>query len=85
MDNKTKIIRWLKEPIFSKKVDPFINFLLAFSGALLGTFVYPRTEMPFWQFLLWMIPIAFLLVFIVKVIGSVWKNNRKQHDEMKND
>lgn len=85
MDNKTRIIRWLKEPIFSKKIDPFINFLLAFSGAMLGTLVYPRTEMPFWQFLLWMIPVAFLLVFIVKVVGSVWKKNKKQKDSIKND
>ncbi|MBX0315301.1 hypothetical protein [Planococcus glaciei] len=85
MDNKTKIIRWLKEPIFSKKVDPFINFLLAFSGAMLGTFVYPRTEMPFWQFLLWMIPIAILLAFFLKVIGGVWKKNKGPRGAAKND
>lgn len=80
MDNKTKMLKWLKEPIFSKKIDPFINFLLIFSGAMAGILVYPQTDMPFWQFLLWMIPFAILLVFIIKVLGTVWRNNRKQHD-----
>lgn len=80
MDNKTKIISWLKEPIFSKKADPFLNVLLAFAGAMISTTVYPRTDMPFWQFLLWIIPFAFLAVFVLKVIGTVWKNNRKQGD-----
>ncbi|WKA51735.1 hypothetical protein QWY22_03795 [Planococcus liqunii] len=80
MDNRTRMIRWLKEPIFSKKIDPFINFLLAFAGAMLGTLVYPKTEMPFWQFLLWMIPVAILLVAFLKVVGSVWKSNREQQE-----
>ena len=80
MDNKMKLIKWLKEPIVSKKWDRFVNFLLAFIGATISTTVYPQTDMPFWQFLLWMMPFAVLLVLIIKVMGTVWKNNRKQHD-----
>ncbi|MBB5179998.1 putative membrane protein [Planomicrobium koreense] len=80
MDNKTKMMKWLKEPIFSEKIDPFIKFVLVFSGAMAGALVYPQTDMPFWQFLLWMIPLVIVLVFIIKVLGTVWRNNRKQHD-----
>lgn len=80
MDNKTKMKKWLKEPIVSKKWDRFVNFLLAFTGATISTTVYPQTDMPFWQFLLLMIPFAILLVVIIKVLAKAWRNNRKQDD-----
>ncbi|WP_203341070.1 hypothetical protein [Planococcus beijingensis] len=78
---KSKIGTWLKEPIITKKVDPYLNFLLAFLGAMIGTAFYRSTDMSYWEYILWLIPFAFLIVLIIKVISSVWKNSRKQRDE----
>ena len=79
--NKRKIVRWLKEPIITKKVDPYLNFFLAFMGAMIGTTFYQSTDMSYWEYLLWLVPFAFLLVLIIKVMSSVWKNSRKQREE----
>lgn len=79
--NKSKIATWLKEPIITKKVDPFLNFLLAFMGAMIGTLFYQSSDMSYWKYILWVAPFAFLTVLIIKVISSVWKNSRKQREE----
>ncbi|WP_394120336.1 hypothetical protein [Planococcus donghaensis] len=79
--NKSKIVNWLKEPIITKKADPFLNFLLAFMGAMIGTLFYQSSDMSYWEYILWVAPFAFLTVLIIKVISSVWKNSRKQREE----
>ena len=79
--NKSKIVTWLKEPIITKKVDRYLNFILAFMGALIGTTFYQSTNISYWEYLLWLVPFAFLTVVIIKVISSVWKNSRKQREE----
>ena len=78
--NKNKIVTWLKEPIITKKVDRYLNSILAFMGALIGTTFYQSTNISYWEYLLWLVPFAFLTVVIIKVISSVWKNSRKQRE-----
>ena len=75
--NKRKIISWLKEPIITKKVDPYLNFILAFMGAMIGTTFYQSTDMSYWEYILWLVPFALLTVLIIKVISSVWKHSSK--------
>lgn len=82
MENrKSKLASWLREPIISKKADPILNFFLAFLGALIGTAIYQNSDMSYWEYILRIVPFAFLAVFILKVIGTAWKRRRKPHDE----
>ncbi|ANU11987.1 hypothetical protein BBH88_17860 [Planococcus antarcticus DSM 14505] len=81
MENrKSKLATWLKEPIFTKKVDPFLNLILAFLGALIGTTFYHSTNMPYWEFIIWLILVASLAVFILKLIGTEWRKRIAQRD-----
>ena len=81
MNNKTdKQVSWWKGPIISKKWDLLVNFVLAFIGATLSTTVYPLMDIPFWQFLLLLIPFAILLVAILKLLGTAWRNSRGQEN-----
>ena len=82
MENrKSKLASWLKEPIISKKADLILNFILAFLGALIGTAIYQNSDMSYWEYILRIVPFAFLAVFILKLVGTVWKKSRKPHDE----
>jgi len=78
--NKRKLVTWLKEPIITKKVDPYLNFLLAFLGAMVGTAFYRSTELSYWEYILCLIPFALLLVLAIKAISSIWKNSRKKRE-----
>ena len=82
MDNKReKQVSWWKGPIISKKWDLLVNFALAFTGAMLSMTVYPLLDIPFWQFLILLIPVALLLVIILKLLGTAWRNRREQRDD----
>lgn len=50
MDTKEKNASWLKGPMVSKKWDPFLSFLLAFTGAMVSSTVYPQLDMPIGNF-----------------------------------
>lgn len=80
MDTKEKNASWLKGPMVSKKWDPFLSFLLAFTGAMISSTVYPQLDMPYWQFLLWVTPFAFLAVFLLKAAAMVWRRKKEQRD-----
>ena len=72
ISQKTK--KFLKDPIiFSKNIDPFILFLFAFSGAMIATTL---DEVPLWQILLIIIPVASILTLILKVIGKKWRDKK---------
>ena len=81
--DSVKAIQLLNRLAFFTKHVPIVllNFFHAFTGATASTTVYPHANMLFWHFLLWMIPFAFLMVFILKGIGSAWRNKRKPNDE----
>lgn len=71
VSQKTK--KFLTGPIFSKKIDPFIIILFAFSGALTGTTL---SGVPLWQTLLIIIPIIVVLILILKIIGTKWRKKK---------
>ncbi|WP_223635278.1 hypothetical protein [Planococcus sp. 4-30] len=77
---KSKLASWLKEPIISKKADPILNFFLAFLGATIGTAIYQNSDMSYWEYIVRIVPFAFLAVFLLKVISTVWRKRRKQQD-----
>ena len=81
MENrKSKLPTWVKEPIISKKADPFLSFPLAFLAALMGNAFYHSGNMPYGEFILWLVLIASLVVFILKLIGTAWRRSRKQRN-----
>jgi len=76
-----KIKKILTGPIFSKKIDPFIIVLFAFSGAFIGTSF--GQKVPLWQTLFITIPIILVLILILKIIGTKWRK-KKVIDENEN-
>lgn len=74
VSQKTK--KFLKDPIiFSKNIDPFIFFLFSFSGAMIAI-TLTADEVPLWQILLIIIPVASVLALILKVIGKKWRDKK---------
>ncbi|MDQ0428515.1 hypothetical protein QOZ98_001341 [Planomicrobium stackebrandtii] len=81
MENrKSKLASWLKEPIISKKADPFLSFVLAFLAALMGNAFYHSSNMSYWEFILWLVLTASLTVLVIKLIGTAWRKSNKQHN-----
>lgn len=78
--SKSKVKRWLKEPIFSKKIDPFLIFGLVVLSSIISSSLHQVKEMSTGGYMLWFTPCAILAILILKAIGNAWKNRKTQQD-----
>ncbi len=73
----------LTEPIISKQKDPLLIFPLGVLAAWIGTAVYRRSDISYFEYLLWMIPVA-ISVFSLYFLLVVWlrKNEQKANNDL---
>lgn len=72
-----EIKEFLTEPIISKQKDPLLIFPLAVLGAWIGTAVYRRSGISYFEYLLWMIPVA-IIAFALYILLIVWLKRKRQ-------
>ncbi|WP_146747871.1 SoxR reducing system RseC family protein [Planococcus maitriensis] len=70
----------LTEPIISKEKDPLIFFPLVFLATWIGTAVYRRSGISYFEYLLWMVPVA-IIAFALYFLLIVWLKKRRAKDK----
>ncbi len=66
----------LTEPIISKQKDPLLIFPLGVLAAWIGTAVYRRSGISYFEYLLWMIPVA-ISVFSLYFLLVIWLRKKR--------
>ena len=66
----------LTEPIISKQKDPLLIFPLGILAAWIGTTVYRRSGISYFEYLLWMIPVA-IIAFSLYFLLVVWLRKKR--------
>ena len=67
---------YLTEPIISKQKDPLVIFPVAVLAAWIGTAVYRRSGISYFEYLLWMVPVA-IIAFALYFLLIVWLKKRR--------
>ena len=79
--NWTQLKRWLTEPIFSKKVDPFVFSPLAFIAAWISTIVYQKSGMSYFEYIVWLIPVLIVIVIVSVLLLVLVKSSRADNEK----
>ncbi|MDE4084555.1 hypothetical protein PO902_05775 [Planococcus maritimus] len=74
--NWPEIKEYLTEPIISKQKDPLLIFPLGVLAAWIGTAVYRRSGVSYFEYLLWMVPVA-IITFALYLLLIVWLKKRR--------
>ncbi|MFP8782571.1 hypothetical protein [Planococcus plakortidis] len=71
-----EIKEYLTEPIISKQKDPLLIFPLGVLAAWAGTMVYRSSGITYFEYLLWMIPVA-IIAFALYFLLIAWLKKRR--------
>lgn len=79
--NWTQMKKLLTEPIISKEKDPILIIPVTIIAAWIGITVFQRTGISYFEYILWLIPVAIIISALYILLILVLKKNRVRNEK----